>query len=245
VLDIQSGKVIAPLLVSPDSVLSLAISNDGERLAVGETNGSITIFDVGRLSAQGQSSGQLVCIDDHSDWINSLAWSTDDRWLVSASRDKTCKVFDAQSGKLLTTFAGHQHNATGALFTADGNHIASVGDDGRLRIWSRIEAKQESELTNVAGPIQNLATWGTDKALIVGVEQKLLLVDIGKKAKRIGQVELPANQNLCVVASASGRAYVGSHTSVISQVDLNNPNDLPRSFPARPMASPSANPSVD
>ncbi len=50
--------------------------------------------------------------------------------LVSASDDRTVKLWDAQSGKLIRTLEGHTELVTNVAFSSDGRLLASLkGDD--------------------------------------------------------------------------------------------------------------------
>jgi WD40 repeat protein len=41
----------------------------------------------------------LLVLKGHADWVNSVAYSRDGKWLVTAGRDKTVRVWDAGTGK--------------------------------------------------------------------------------------------------------------------------------------------------
>ena len=42
----------------------------------------------------------------HSDEVNSVAWSSDGKWIVSGSADKLVKIWDAETGALVSSFWG-------------------------------------------------------------------------------------------------------------------------------------------
>ncbi len=87
-------------------------------------------------------------VEDHADWVNDVAWSPDGTKLVSASRDKTAKVFDAKTGDSMVTFNSHNNTVNGVAFTPDGKQVVSSGADRQLRIWNVSDAKQ---VRNIGG----------------------------------------------------------------------------------------------
>ncbi|MBD2481901.1 hypothetical protein [Planktothrix sp. FACHB-1365] len=71
----------------------------------------------------------------HQEVINSISFSYDSQKLVTASNDKTVKLW-ALDGTLLQEFKGHQDRIFDAEFSPDGQTIASCSKDGELKIWS-------------------------------------------------------------------------------------------------------------
>ncbi len=55
--------------------------------------------------------------------------------LVSASYDKTVKVWDFNSGVLLETLEGHRSGVMDVTFSPDGTMIASASYDSTIKIW--------------------------------------------------------------------------------------------------------------
>jgi WD40 repeat protein len=66
--------------------------------------------------------------------VYSCAFSPDETRIVSASRDKTLKVWDAQSGEEMTTLEGHEEAVTGCVFLPSGR-ILSSSFDNTIRVW--------------------------------------------------------------------------------------------------------------
>jgi WD40 repeat protein/transcriptional regulator with XRE-family HTH domain len=74
-------------------------------------------------------------LQGHTDWVNSCAVSPDGTWIVSASNDKTLKVWDAQSGTECLTLNGHTHWVRGCAVSPDGTWIVSASEDNTLKVW--------------------------------------------------------------------------------------------------------------
>lgn len=57
------------------------------------------------------------------------------QFVVSASRDKTLKLWDVTSGQVLHTFVGHDNWVRDFVFHPSGKTLISVSDDKTMRVW--------------------------------------------------------------------------------------------------------------
>ena len=73
----------------------------------------------------------LQTLEGHSDWVNAVAFSRDGRTLASGSWDKTIKLWEAGSGKLLQTLEVGA-TVTTLSFSDDGAYVLT--DRGSLPI---------------------------------------------------------------------------------------------------------------
>jgi WD40 repeat protein/transcriptional regulator with XRE-family HTH domain len=76
----------------------------------------------------------------HTDNLYTLAFSPDERTLVTGSFDGSLKLWDLQSGALLWT-GWHTDLIRTVTFTPDGRTIASGGDDGCIRFWDVLSGR--------------------------------------------------------------------------------------------------------
>merc|ERR1712072_1210684 len=66
--------------------------------------------------------------------------------IVSASWDKTIKVWDNSVMSLMHTFVGHKAQINTLDLAPNTNIIASGGRDGKVNIWNLVEGKHLEEI---------------------------------------------------------------------------------------------------
>ena len=71
----------------------------------------------------------------HSDRVQSACLGMDDRYALSASSDKTLKLWEVSSGHCLRTFTGHSGPVTAVCLSNDGCHALSGSADETLKLW--------------------------------------------------------------------------------------------------------------
>ncbi|MBR2025659.1 MAG: hypothetical protein IKA07_00820 [Alistipes sp.] len=79
----------------------------------------------------------------HTDQINHISYSSDGRYILSASKDKTIKVWETKYGHCVKTYKGHLGPVNSAFFSPDGTNVISASDDGTIKIWEGIRPLQE------------------------------------------------------------------------------------------------------
>ena len=72
--------------------------------------------------------------------VYQAAFSPDGARILTASRDKTAKLWDAASGKLIASFA-HQASVYHAAFSPDGARILTASADNTAKLWDAASGK--------------------------------------------------------------------------------------------------------
>ncbi|MHB9295703.1 putative serine/threonine-protein kinase PkwA [Pillotina sp. SPG140] len=72
----------------------------------------------------------------HQGSVRSVAYSPDERFIVSGSFDNTVKIWDAKSGRNLRTLTGHTSWVNSVAYSPDGRRIVSGSLDKTIKIWS-------------------------------------------------------------------------------------------------------------
>jgi hypothetical protein len=77
----------------------------------------------------------LLTLSGHEGAVWSAQFSPDGLRVVTASDDKSVRMWDAATGKLIAIFSGHTARVRSACFSPDGARILTASDDRTVRIW--------------------------------------------------------------------------------------------------------------
>ena len=84
--------------------------------------------------APGVKPAQIV--ENHADWVFAVAFAADGKHLLTASRDKTAKVWDLVAKESVVTFPDHQATVYAVAPGATAKVALSAGDDNQIRFWN-------------------------------------------------------------------------------------------------------------
>jgi hypothetical protein len=88
-----------------------------------------------RHAATRESPALLRDLADHIHVVNACAVTPDGRHAVSASHDKTLKVWELATGRAVATLEGHTSGVEACAVTPDSRHMVSASDDRTLKVW--------------------------------------------------------------------------------------------------------------
>jgi hypothetical protein len=117
----------AARLVNSDVASATGISLDVFATPVGTAGyppGALNVFQEARAA-----DAQVLVLTGHTGWVTSAAFSPNGRRIVTASFDKTARVWDATSGQQLLVLRGHTGEVLSAAFSPDGGRIVTASND--------------------------------------------------------------------------------------------------------------------
>ncbi len=137
----QHGAFPASVNYSKKAVGGMVFSQDGSFFAY-SLNNSIYLRQV--------SDGLLVrLMNDHTNHINSLAFSTDGITLASGADDCSIRFWKIPTGTTTKSFIGSSAEYISAMaFSRDGSTFAAGSGDGTVHIWS-VQNGNEMETVSV------------------------------------------------------------------------------------------------
>lgn len=174
--DLTTGKLIPAPPSHSDTVLKLAFSPDGKRLATGSHDCTVRVWDVA-------TSRQLHCFAVPPAVVASLAFSPDGKTLATAEgrpgyRGETdLRFFELPSGRLLRRFPAHVNGVSTILFSPDGKRLATGGGDDRIRLWDVATGRRLGQVCDLTHP-RPLAFLDKGKSLLVNEEDGHQLFDV-------------------------------------------------------------------
>ncbi len=118
-LDVHSGFTHICVAFSPNGTRIATASHRGHQIKIWESN-------TGR---------ELMTLNGHLNFVNSVAFSPDGSLIASGSSDGTVKAWDAETGQVMLTCSGAS-DVRGVAFSPDGKRIALGSGDHAIRVWS-------------------------------------------------------------------------------------------------------------
>lgn len=125
-----------------------------------------------------ETGAELLVFEGHTDWVASVAFSSDGMRVVSGSVDKMIRVWDAETGKIvLGPLEGHTNKVTSVGFSPDGRHIVSGSKDRTVRVWdAKTGAAVSGPLNGHTGQITCVAFSPDGRHIVSGSGDKTVRV---------------------------------------------------------------------
>jgi WD40 repeat protein/serine/threonine protein kinase len=127
---------------------SIAMSPDGTQFATGGWEGQAVIWD--------RTSGKIVLALPHEgDYVHSVSWSPDGKWLATGSDDKKngfIQLWNAKTGQRVERAFGsgasaHSDAVLSVEFSGDGKQLVSASYDYSARLWNVADGTQLKKLS--------------------------------------------------------------------------------------------------
>jgi WD40 repeat protein len=147
----------------PEMSLCLAFSPNGHTLAAGCGDRTLRLFDLDtapgkilRFLGAPPTPPQKI-LRHHADWIQSVAFSPSGKRLVTASRDRTARVLDA-NWELEATYDDHGAPLLASAFAPDGSRIVTTARGGSVHVWHWESTQKRGDLIDTGGEVRQLVS---------------------------------------------------------------------------------------
>lgn len=139
-------------------VMKVKYSIDGNRMACGFEDGTVSILDV-------NNNTEIKTLCGHMDRVTSIDYAPDGNSIASASIDGSVIIWDNNAGKILHRISGHLSMVTSVCYSPDGTQLASSSFDGTIRLWD-METGLEIRRFGIPGIIPNSVVFHPDGKII-------------------------------------------------------------------------------
>jgi WD40 repeat protein len=139
------------------SVLTVAISPDGQLIVTGSNDRTVKIW---------QRDGTLLRTLKHQGTVHRVAFSSDGRSIVAGCLDGTVQLWDIE-GRLLQLIRAHKAPVWGIALSPDGQMIASASGDRTVKLW-RLNGTLIKTLNGHQNSVWNVAFSPDSKILASG-----------------------------------------------------------------------------
>jgi cell division cycle 20-like protein 1 (cofactor of APC complex) len=140
-------------------VTSVAWTQDSRYIAVGTSCGAVKVYDP-------KCSSMVRKFQGHSARVGAVTWN--DYLMSSGSRDRNILHRDLRSPEdFVAKLMGHRQEVCGLRWSAEGDYLASGGNDNKLMVWSPESTSPIAKFSDHKAAVKALAWSPHQRGLLV------------------------------------------------------------------------------
>lgn len=188
-VNLISGETVKSIKIHKKNLRCMILDHCNQYLFTGGTDGVINILTVTNCEIEKK-------IKAHSSVVNSLSISRDDRFLASASDDRTVKIFDLHENYSMIRQLKHQVEVSFLLFSKKNKHLLTGGWNLKpIKIWDLTwlditEQKYQFEIPGKHFLIQSPYNWNRECGKTTQQKVKENIVNFEEGMKHIDNYAL-------------------------------------------------------
>ncbi len=149
-------------------IRDIAFSPDGKLIAASPANGPtprVWLFDV----STGKEANRIIPADKPAGWINCIAFSPDQRFLLWGEIMGFVALWDLRNDRLLFRTKLHERSVNDVSFSTQGRLWASAGSDGTVQLRKTVNPELELKELGSAdgGPSGSFESFGSSGVVSV------------------------------------------------------------------------------
>ena len=123
---------------------------------------------------------------DHKAEVTSASFTSDGKRVVTASGDKTARVWDAETGKAIGVPMTHDKWVTSASFSPDGKRVVTASWDKTARVWDAETGKAVGVLMRHDGLVNSASFSPDGRRVVTASDDKTARVWDSETGKAVG-----------------------------------------------------------
>jgi WD40 repeat protein/serine/threonine protein kinase len=169
---------------APSQSICLAVSPDGRLAAIGGERGTIAALDL----ATNREVYRIDQTDVRASSIGDVAFSQDSKWLASASRDHTVRVWSTDQWREVHRIRTKGWGAN-VEFSGDGQYLAYADNEGTMELLHVPTWRSVARVDTPTAVFESSLSFAPDgKSLLTGHDDSLIRVWSVPELAKVGQL---------------------------------------------------------
>ena len=174
IFSIRTRKLVKTISRFDDTAHGAEIRRDGRVMVAGDESGAIQVFDV-------NSRAILKTWKEHKQPVWTTKFSpTEPTTLMSASDDRTIRLWDLPSQESMLTFIGHQdYIRSGAFMPGQASNLLVSGSyDQTVKLWDPRTPLNAVMTFKHAAPVEDVLPMPSGTAVLAAADNQISVLDL-------------------------------------------------------------------